>query len=68
MSGAAIIDFDSARIAPWLVRAIEGFLNDPPDSDHQRGYLAALLCVYQEGLGLGKTDERMIVAQRLLQS
>lgn len=61
-----VIDFDGARIAPWLIRAIEGFLIDPPDRDYQRGYLAALVCAYREGLGRGATDARLAAAERLL--
>lgn len=61
----AVIDFDSARVAPFIVRAIEGFLADPPDSDYQRGYLAALVNIYREGMGRGETDARVIAAEKL---
>jgi hypothetical protein len=62
-----IIDFDDWRVAPYLVQTIEGFLNDPPDTPFQRGYLAAVVCVYREGLGRGIADARLIAAQRLIQ-
>lgn len=61
-----VIDFDAHRVAPYIVAAIEGFLGDPPDSDFQRGYLAALLTVYREGIGRGDADARVIAAEGLI--
>lgn len=69
---ADLIDIDAVRIAPYLVRAIEGFIYDPPSSDggssiaYQRGYLAALLAIYQEALSRGRNDARIIAAERIL--
>lgn len=60
-----IIDFDSHRVRPFIERAIESFLNDPPDTEFQRGYLGALINVYREGLGRGAQDARLIAAERL---
>jgi len=65
---AQIIDFDGARLAPLLVRSITSFLNDRPDSDYQRGYLAALLWAYREGLGRGADDARIAAAEKMLRS
>lgn len=63
---AVIKDFDSHRVAPYLERAIEAFLNDPPDSDYQKGYLAGILAVYQEGIGRKTVkDARVIAAHKL---
>jgi len=62
-----VVDFDGARVAPYLIRAIEGFLSDPPDTEHQRGYLAALIAVYLEGIGRGATDARILAGQKLLE-
>lgn len=61
-----VIDLDGARIAPYMIEAIDGFLMDPPDSDFQRGFLAALLVLYREGLGRGASDARLIAADRLV--
>lgn len=61
----AVIDFDGARVAPFILRAVEGFLGDPPDSDFQRGYLAALVNIYRESMGRGDTDARVIAAGKL---
>lgn len=61
-----ILDLDARRIAPFLIQAINLFLIDPPDSDYQLGYLAALVAVYKEGLGRGETDARVIAAERIL--
>jgi hypothetical protein len=49
----------------FIERAIDGFLSDPPDSDFQRGYLAALLNVYREGLGVPASNGRIIAAEKL---
>jgi hypothetical protein len=59
-----VIDFDTARIRPYIERAIDGFLADPPDSDFQRGYLAGLLNIYREGLNRPE-DTRIIAAEKL---
>ena len=52
-TGSNIIDFDDVRVAAYIERAIDGFLNDPPDSSHQVGDLSCLLTTYREGLGRG---------------
>ena len=62
---ADVIDFDAARIAPYLMSSIEGFLGDPPDTEFQRGYLAALITVYREGLRRDG-DVRIAAAEALL--
>lgn len=62
---AQIIDFDGARARTYIERAVEGFLKDPPDSDYQAGYLAALLAVWEEAIG-SKGDARHEAASRLL--
>lgn len=36
------------EIDNWVENALLGFIADPPDSDHQRGYLACLLVVCDE--------------------
>jgi hypothetical protein len=59
-----IID-KSERVAAYLEQAIDSFLHDPPTSDYQRGFLAALLMVYREGLECGDTA-RWLEANALL--
>ncbi|MCC3607430.1 MAG: hypothetical protein JGK24_30440 [Microcoleus sp. PH2017_29_MFU_D_A] len=54
-----IILFDSEKATRYISEALIGFLNDPPDSDYQRGYLGALLTIYEEGLGKGAGDDRL---------
>jgi hypothetical protein len=46
---------DCERVAAYLEQAIDSFLHDPPTSDYHRGFLAALLVVYREGLECGDT-------------
>lgn len=48
-----VIDFEAEKASRYIEQAFRGYLNDPADSDFQRGYLAALLTLYQEGLGKG---------------
>ncbi|HEX8400491.1 MAG TPA: hypothetical protein VF628_02180 [Allosphingosinicella sp.] len=40
----------------YIERALDGFGADPPDSDHQKGYLAALLTVRFEAFELAPDD------------
>ena len=40
-----------ANVEKYIKSAVQGFVSDPPDSDFQSGYLAALLVVAQEALG-----------------
>lgn len=56
---AEVISFDVERASRYIERAFAGFLGDPPDSDYQRGFLTALLTLYQEGLGKGNEDARV---------
>lgn len=46
-----IVSFDAEKASRYIEQAMVGFINDPADSDFQRGYLAALLTIYEEGLG-----------------
>ena len=40
-----------ANVEEYVRGAIQGFAGDPPDSDYQSAYLAALLVIAQEALG-----------------
>ena len=42
----------SDSVYTYIKSSVDDFLLDPPDSDFQRGYLAALLGVAEEALGL----------------
>jgi hypothetical protein len=61
-----IIDFDNRKASRYLMGAIVEFLADPPDSEFQRGFLAAVLTAYKDGLGLGAGDVRIEAAQEVL--
>lgn len=50
----------------YVVRAIEGFLKDPPDCDFQRGYLAALITIGVEAMGLAKDDPLIVAAEEAM--
>ena len=54
-----IISFDAEKATRYIEQALIGYLNDPADSDYQRGYLAALLNIYEEGLNKGAGDDRL---------
>lgn len=61
-----VIDLDARRITPYIIQAVELFLLDPPDCEFQRGYLAAILNVWIEGVGRNVHDARIVAAQKLL--
>lgn len=61
---AELVSFDAERASRYIERAFGGFLNDPADSDYQRGFLAALLTLYREGLGKGEGDDRLALLDR----
>jgi hypothetical protein len=42
-------------VEEYVKGSVEAFLNDPPDTDYQRGFLAAMLVLAKEALGL-RTD------------
>ncbi|RYD66076.1 MAG: hypothetical protein EOP83_05930 [Verrucomicrobiaceae bacterium] len=51
---------DYAEVRGYVRSSLEGFLLDPPDSDYQRGYMAALKAVLKEAMGHPATDPLMI--------
>ena len=65
---AEIVDLEAHRLRPYVMSSIEQYLGDPPDTDFQRGYLAALLTVYEEGMGQGAGDARVEAARRLAEA
>lgn len=56
---ASIIEFDGEKTRRYLNGVFAGYLKDPADSAYQRGFLAAALIIYREGLGLGSDDDRL---------
>jgi hypothetical protein len=58
---------DTMRVTDYLLKQIDGFISNPPDTDFQRGYLAAVLDTYEEGLG-GPPDAVRANARRLCAS
>ena len=54
-----LISFDDERTAKYIEGVFAGYLNDPADSDYQKGYLAGMLTLYREGLGRGAGDDRL---------
>lgn len=61
-----IISFDDAKMRRYIQQAMHGFMIDPADSDYQRGYLAALLNAWSEGLN-GATDDRIAALRKQAQ-
>ena len=55
----------SDSIYTYIKSGVDGFLTDPPDTDFQRGYLAALLGVAEEALGLHLGKSPFMEAQKL---
>jgi hypothetical protein len=54
-----VIEFDSERAARYLEDVFRGYERDPASTDFQRGFLAAALVIYREGLGRGAQDDRL---------
>lgn len=54
-----VISFETEKAARYLEQAFSLYLDDPADSDFQRGYLDAMLTIYRECLGKGLTDSRL---------
>jgi len=50
----------------YVIDAIKQFINDPPDSPVQRGYLHALIAVAKEALELDPNDPVILEANELL--
>lgn len=63
---AEVIHLDSRRLTPFLVDAIEGFLKDPPDTEYQQGFLAALCLIWREGINGNPNDARIAAAEKLV--
>ncbi|MXO72899.1 hypothetical protein [Alteraurantiacibacter buctensis] len=61
---AQIVSFDVEKASRYIERVFKGYLMDPADTDFQKGYLAALLDLYTEGLGKGLDDDRITILQR----
>jgi hypothetical protein len=40
-----------ANVREAVAQALEGFIHDPPDTEFQRGYLAALITLAKDDLG-----------------
>jgi disulfide oxidoreductase YuzD len=47
-------------------RMLEGFVNDPPDSDYQQGFLAASLVIANEIMGIEWDDPLILAANDLI--
>ncbi|RWB06320.1 hypothetical protein [Mesorhizobium sp.] len=41
-----IVDLDSMRLATWLADRIDNYVERPPDTDFNVGYLAAMVDAY----------------------
>ena len=60
----SVISFEAEKVSRFIQDSFAGYLRDPADSDFQRGYLAALLTLYREGLGKGAGDDRLTILDR----
>lgn len=59
-----IIDFDGKKAAPYIRTCLTGFMNDPPDTEYQMGYLAACVDIYKEALT--KQDDILKVCEKIV--
>jgi hypothetical protein len=53
------------RVEEYVTRAVQTFLADAPDTDFQRGFLAALLVLAEEALELRLDSPPFAEAQEL---
>jgi hypothetical protein len=58
---------DVTSIRGYVRKALEGFLLDPPDSDYQLGYMAAMKQVYTEGLLMQNSDALIVAITKIEQ-
>lgn len=49
-------------------RILEGFINDPPDTDYQQGFLAAVIVIGHEIMGISMREKLMQDADALVKS
>ena len=56
---AEVIGFDDAKARRFIEKGLLLYYGDPPDSDHQRGFMCGLASVYAEGLDGKSTDDRI---------
>ena len=53
------------NVEEFVRTAIQGFVNDPPDSDFQCGYLGAMLVFAKEAIGVPMEMSPYAEAQKL---
>ena len=63
-----IVNLNAEKASRYIARALAEYLSTPVDSDFDRGFLAALIAVYREGLGKGVDDDLLAVLDRQLKS
>lgn len=56
---AEVISFEGHKAQKFLEKGLVLFHGDPPDSDYQRGYMAALIDTYLDCLNGPLTDDRI---------
>lgn len=49
-----VISFDAYKVRTYLDSTINGFLNDPPEGNFQKGFLSAVIVIWEEALGKTK--------------
>lgn len=54
-----LVSFDDHKARKFVEQALLSFYNDPPDSDHQCGYMGAMAALYAEGLQGSTSDDRI---------
>jgi hypothetical protein len=62
-----LTSFHASKAAIYIQNALVGFIVDPAETDHQCGYLSALLDVFRHGLDRGAGDARIAVLDQQLQ-
>jgi len=50
------------NVEEYVRNCLQGFIQDPPDSEFQQGFRAACLVIAEEGLGIDWMDPQMLLA------
>lgn len=56
---------DIPSVDAYVRKGLQSFLDDPPASDHQRGYMSALMKVAQHALYWPENNDVLVKARRV---
>lgn len=57
----SVVSFEGHKAQRFIETALLQFYDDPPDSDHQMGFMRAMIAVYRDCLKGEPADDRIRV-------